>query len=58
MRNALIKKLADEMRYAETYFIETEDDCKKWNVVDNINKAKFTKEERKEWEDMCNGMGV
>ncbi len=58
MRNKLIEKLANEMRNAETYFLKTEDDSKKWKVVEKIRKYRLTKEEKQEFDDITNSMGV
>jgi len=51
MRNKLIENLLIRWRKAEDYFIQTENDCKKWECLDFQNKQNLTKEELKELND-------
>ena len=58
MRDKLIEKLGNMWRSAEDYFLETEDDTKKWEVKEYQDSMKLTKEEEKELNGILQSMGV
>lgn len=58
MRDKLIDTLVEEMREAENYYLDTEDDSKKWAVIDKLNKAKLTEEESEEFSNVCQNWGI
>jgi hypothetical protein len=58
IREKLLEQLAREWRSAETYFIETESDSKKWKVLAKQQKAKLNPMEAEELNEMLRSMGV
>lgn len=58
MRNKLIENLANGWRKAETYFIETHKDFKKWEMKEKQDKANLTKKETEELNNILTSMGV
>lgn len=58
MRDKLIGEIATRWREAETHYLETEDDSKKWDVKEFQDRQNLTDEELEELKNICNSMGV
>jgi len=60
MRTKLIQKLAYELRHAENKYLDSDlsDDSAKNKVYSKVDKSNFTHEEKREFEELCNSMGI
>lgn len=58
MRIKLLEKLASKWRYAESDYLNTQDDTEKIKVGKIQKKAKLSARETRWLEAMCNSMGV